>query len=106
MRAIPVDGTLVVELNHDDAAALLQLLERYRPAHAINPLWFALGEFVDGDTQQYVTVADAATELGVSQYHVRRLCRTGKLGAIRVDGEWLIDPESVALRAEDTFATA
>lgn len=48
------------------------------------------------DVSNYLTTADAAKELGVSQRHVRRLVSTGVVsGCIEVGGSYLIPRDQV-----------
>jgi excisionase family DNA binding protein len=42
-----------------------------------------------------LTVAQAASILGVSQRRVRVLCEARRLGATKVGRDWMIDPEAV-----------
>ena len=46
-----------------------------------------------------VTIPEAAARLGVTAQRVRALAHAGKLEAIRAEGVWLIDPDSLAKRA-------
>lgn len=44
-----------------------------------------------------VPAADLAAQADVSTTYVNRLCRTGKLRAQKVDGQWLISPDAAAV---------
>ena len=41
-----------------------------------------------------LTTAQAAPLLGVSAHEVRRLCKAGRLPALRVGRDWLITPQA------------
>ncbi len=49
------------------------------------------------DLRHWLTVAEAAAQLGISKHGVRDLCRRGRLAATkhRVTGTWRIDPASI-----------
>jgi Helix-turn-helix domain len=49
-----------------------------------------------GPTPLWATVTEASGALGVSERHVRRLCRGGRLAAERRGPVWTIDPDSLA----------
>lgn len=49
-----------------------------------------------------LTVAQAASELGVNRQRVHQLIRAGKLTASRVGSVWIVDADSVRRRISDT----
>ena len=49
-------------------------------------------------TARLRTVSEAAERLGVSPQRVRALAQAGELGAVRTEGIWLIDADSLAQR--------
>jgi excisionase family DNA binding protein len=51
-----------------------------------------------GMTVRLMTVSEAAERLGVVPQRVRALAQAGALEAIRTEGVWLIDPDSLARR--------
>lgn len=48
--------------------------------------------------RRLVTISEAAQRLGVLPQRVRALAQAGELGAIRAEGVWLIDADSLAKR--------
>ena len=50
------------------------------------------------DTSGYVTVAEAATRLHLSEEQVRRKLRSGKLRGHRVGNQWFVDESSLEKR--------
>ncbi len=49
-----------------------------------------------GDTDELLSVADAARRLGRSTEQVRRYLREGRLGGRRIGGQWFIDGAAIA----------
>lgn len=47
-----------------------------------------------------IGTSNAANSLGVSESMVRRLCRNGRLAAVRERGSWQIDPVSLDARRQ------
>ena len=45
--------------------------------------------------QEFITVADAAKELGYTVQHIRTLLRTDKLQGNKIGRDWLVSRESV-----------
>lgn len=48
-----------------------------------------------------ISVAEAASRLGVNQARVRAMIAAGLLDAVKVGGRWLISPESIDRRKDD-----
>lgn len=49
--------------------------------------------------ENYVSVRDAARQLGIHEESLRRLLRMGSLPGERIGGQWFIDKEQLALFA-------
>ena len=50
--------------------------------------------------EKYLTAAEVAVLLRVTETHVNRLCRTGKIKAKKPFGQWLIDRQALYARLE------
>lgn len=51
--------------------------------------------------EEWLTVAEAAKELGVNNSRVRQLCIAGELRAQKFGRDWMVSKEAVAERAKD-----
>jgi excisionase family DNA binding protein len=49
------------------------------------------------DLQNYVSVREAARQIGIHEESLRRLLRQGGLPGIKIGGQWFIDKEQLAL---------
>jgi len=51
------------------------------------------------DLQNYVSVREAARQLGIHEESLRRLLRQGSTPGVKIGGQWFIDREQLALFA-------
>jgi excisionase family DNA binding protein len=49
------------------------------------------------ELQNYVSVRDAARQIGIHEESLRRLLRLGSLPGAKIGGQWFIDKEQIAL---------
>ena len=51
------------------------------------------------DLQNYISVREAARQIGIHEESLRRLLRQGSTPGVKIGGQWFIDKEQLALFA-------